>query len=48
MCKNNDSFNAICEQFCCLAKTLDDGGYRDISRVVDGLMVVWLNTALVK
>ena len=46
--KNNDNFNAICEHFCCLAKTLDDGGYRDISRIVDGLMIVWLDITLIK
>ena len=46
--KNNDNFNTICELFCRLAKALEEGGYKDISKIVDGLMVVWLNVILLK
>ena len=46
--KNNDNFNVICELFCHLVKALEEGGYKDISRIVDCLMLIWLNITLIK
>lgn len=46
--ENKENFNSICELFCQLVKTLEDGGYKNTASIVDSLMHVWLNLVLFK
>ena len=42
----NENFDATCDLFCKLVKTLEDGGNDDIAEIIDRLMQVWLSKTL--